>query len=537
MTKLRAIVRQEWRHLWSDGTAPLILVTLGLCVGYAVHHGSQIIRSQRATLDQFLRVEKKEVDLRRDQNARTWIRIDRGELKEIDEWTNDPKLTPLLPSWDFQLQRSAVQPFSSLAFLSLGQSDAYPEGYKPYSPGRYFKETITSVEQATNPARMMTGHFDLSFVILYLLPLFVIAVSYDLTASDKESGLLPLVLAQPVLLRTIVLIKIAVRAVLILGATLLLVLAAIALTSIDWQEAGTIPLLAAWICTALAYIVFWFGLALIVNSRGRGPAANAVILAACWLALVLLLPAAARFAAKAAYPIPPRAELRNLKRDAIMQTGVDLWEQGVKQLDDEDSLTSRLVGRFLAENPDIRMADLPLSNQKLRFRLFDYSEPDNVRNYSPKWKYRPYIQRFELVNAARSAEIEKIIKPAQEHFDRQYRKQHSVYGTMSVLSPEMLAEHILSYLSRTTPEQHERFLQQVEQTHREWKRYFLKRSLSMELLRSEDYDHFPYFQYQQESPLAVLKNVSRSLIWLLGMSILLNVAGIVRFRRFQVIGS
>ena len=158
-------------------------------------------------------------------------------------------------------------------------------------------------------------------------------------------------------------------------------------------------------------------------------------------------------------------------------------------------------------------------------------------NDSPKWKYRPYIQRFELVNAARSAEIEKIIKPAQQHFDRQYRNQHSMYEAMSVLSPEMLAEHILSYLSRTTPEQHERFLQQVEQTHREWKRYFLKRSLRVQLLRSEDYDHFPYFQYQQESLLLILKNVSGPVIWLLGMSILLNVAGIVRFRGFQVIGS
>src|SRR5437588_8113914 len=193
MHVFRTIVRIEWRNLWSDGTAAMVLAALAVSISYGVLHGAYLIREQRAALD-FVRIEKKEVDLRRDQNIKTTALIDQGFLREIAEWSSDPKITPLWPSWDFQLQRSAFQPASSLAFLAIGHSDAYPAAFKPYSPGRYFKETITSVEQSENPAKMMTGHFDLGFVVLYLLPLFIIGVSYDLIASEKESGLLLLVL-------------------------------------------------------------------------------------------------------------------------------------------------------------------------------------------------------------------------------------------------------------------------------------------------------------------------------------------------------
>jgi ABC-2 type transport system permease protein len=536
MRVFQTIVRLEWRNLWSDGTTAMVLAALAVSIGYAVLHGAHLIREQRATLEDFVRIEKKEVDLRRDQNTKTTALIDQGLLREIAEWSNDPTITPLWPSWDFQLQRSAVQPFSSLAFLAIGQSDAYPAAYKPYSPGRYFKETITSVEQSENPAQMMTGHFDLAFVILYLLPLFILGVSYDLVASEKESGLLLLVLAQPVSLRMIVLAKTAVRAFLVFGTSLLLVLATVGLTGVDWHESGTMPKFLLWLCAAGGYGAFWFGLALMVNARGKGPAANAVVLAACWLVLVMLLPAAVRFAAKAIYPIPPRSELRNAKRDAIILTGVDVWEQGVKQLDDDKSLTSRLANQFLAENPGLQIADVPRPDQKYRFRLFDYSEPDNVRNHSRKWRFRPYIQRFELVTAARSAEIEKIIKPTQDRFDQQYRKQHAFYSVASVLSPETLSEYILTYLAGTSSDQHDRFLLQVEERHREWKYYFLKRSLQAELLRPEDFDQFPYFHYQAEDLRDVLKHVSLALFLLAALSTVMNTMAVARFGGYPPTG-
>jgi ABC-2 type transport system permease protein len=525
---LRTIFRLEWRNLWGDGATAMILVMLSLSVGYAILNGARFIRTQEVTLNDFLRIEKHEVDLRREQNVRTTALIDQGALNEIAEWSNDPKITPLWPSWDFQLQHSAVQPYSVLAFLAIGQSDVYPAAYKPYSPGRYFKETVVSVEQSENPARTMTGHVDLAFVMLYLLPLFVIGVSYDLIASEQESGLLSLILAQPVSLRMIVFARALVRIVVVLCATLLLVVATVGLAGVDWRQEGTIPRFLLWLAAVCAYAGFWFGLAVLVNTRRKGPASNAVVLAACWLVLTLLLPAAIRFTANAISPIPPRSELRNAKRDAIMQTGVDLWEQGVRELDDENSRTTRLVKEFLAANPSLEMTDSSPPGQKVRFRLFDYSEPENVRNRNPKWQFRPYIQRFEIVNAARTAAIEKLIGPAQDRFERQYRKQHSFFAAASYLSPESLLEGILTHLSGTSPEQHDRFLEQVERQHRQWKEFFLKRSLHAQLLRPEDFAQFPYFQYEPEALDTIAKHISFPLAMLALLTVGITAVALIR---------
>jgi hypothetical protein len=63
-----------------------------------------------------------------------------------------------------------------------------------------------------------------------------------------------------------------------------------------------------------------------------------------------------------------------------------------------------------------------------------------------------------------------------------------------------MLESLLTNLSGTSPEQHDRFFEQVERQHSRWKLFFLKRSLCAQLLRPEDFRQFPYFVYEPESP-------------------------------------
>src|SRR3546814_3816686 len=53
-----------------------------------------------------------------------------------------------------------------------------------------------------NPLNLMTGTFDISFVVIFLLPVFIIALTYDMLSGEKESGTLALAMTQPVSLRT-----------------------------------------------------------------------------------------------------------------------------------------------------------------------------------------------------------------------------------------------------------------------------------------------------------------------------------------------
>jgi ABC-2 type transport system permease protein len=524
------IMRNEWRSLTSDSVVWLLLISLAGAVGYAIFNGRRIEQRQQEANLEFAEVEMAAVERYHHLNEETWRKINAGEITQIPEWSNREFLTPLFSYWDFQLQKSAIQPCSPLAFLALGQSDIYPSAFKPYDPGRFYRETTPSAPQAGNPLSLMIGAFDLSFVVVYLFPLFVIGLSFNLVSSEKESGVLGLLLSHPVSLQTVLWAKTLARAALVFVPSLILIIGGTLACGLKWGEGTAATKLFFWLVTVLAYQVFWFGLAILVNSLGKGSSSNAVILAVCWLVLALLIPGACAFAARAIYPVTSPTVLREAKRDAIMRVGVDLWSQGVKELDDENSRTSLLVATFLKENPELRIIDPPLPGQKFSFVFID-----DIRNSSPIWRNRTHAQRFHLVYEARAAEIEKIIKPAQARFDYQYARQRALFNQLRVFSPALLTQLALEHLSGASIEQHDRFMAQVNLNHREWRHYFLKKTLSGDLLRPDDYSKFPYFQYQDETLDSALAWIRPPLIEMTIIAVIVAVAGLIRFKNYPVI--
>ena len=63
----------------------------------------------------------------------------------------------------------------------------------------------------------MVGRFDLAFVTVYLLPLLVLALSFNVLSEEREQGTLALTLSQPVSARDVVGAKLAFRALLVVG--------------------------------------------------------------------------------------------------------------------------------------------------------------------------------------------------------------------------------------------------------------------------------------------------------------------------------
>jgi ABC-2 type transport system permease protein len=525
MRQVRVILHHEWRRIVTDRGAAVLVVVLACAVGYAVLHGASELRRDRATLEGFLAAEAAEVARQRSRDAAVIARIDHGEFSTLPEWNNDPAFTPIYADWEFRIHRSAVYPDSPLAFLALGQRDIYAAAYHPDEPGQFFKEVIPSAERDDNPLAVMIGHFDLAFVIQYLLPLFVIALSYDLLASEKESGVLALLLSQPVTVRRLIGAKLFVRASLIFGTSITAMAVSLAVSRIEGS--GTSLLLGLYIAATAAYVAIWIGIALIVNARGKNGAANAVTLAVCWLAFVLLIPATARFSARVLSPVPPQSALRNAKREAIMRVGVDLYEQGVKELDDPRSLSSTIVARYLADHPDFTIASVPLPDQHFRWTFFD-----EVKNTTDPWRTRIHEQRFRLMLSARTEEIARLIRADQEQFTRQQARQRALFRRAAVCSPESLFEQAVTILAGTSAEQHDRFMQQVDANSVVWRTEFTRRSLTAELIRPEDFARFPYFVFQPETP---WQTARRAAPWLLMLALFavatltIGVSGMLRY--------
>ncbi|MXW66119.1 MAG: DUF3526 domain-containing protein [Gemmatimonadales bacterium] len=200
----------------------------------------------------------------------------------------------------YYLAFPAPQPSLPLAALARGRTEVETASLRirllALEGQLYEHETV-------NPRLAAAGDLDLAFLLIALLPLFIIALTYDLVSSEREGGTWSLVrlFARP---RRLLALKLASRACLV-GAVVAVpvaVAASLAGFPLDGRAGWAVALIAL-------HTVFWFALCLGVASGRRSSTANAMILVGTWVALTLLAPAALSLANAILHPVPEALEL------------------------------------------------------------------------------------------------------------------------------------------------------------------------------------------------------------------------------------
>jgi ABC-2 type transport system permease protein len=163
-----------------------------------------------------------------------------------------------------------------------------------------------------NPRTLRLGSFDLAFVLVFLVPLAIIAIGGTRLVGEQDSGVLRMIAAQPIALRTVALIKAAAFAAVAVVAVVAALLIALLVTGGLGSAliAGIALLVAVW-------VMFWVALTLLVASFWRGAVGSIVILVLVWLALTVLAPSVAALAIDAVLPAPSRAAYIDRSRQAM----------------------------------------------------------------------------------------------------------------------------------------------------------------------------------------------------------------------------
>jgi ABC-2 type transport system permease protein len=202
------------------------------------------------------------------------------------------------PTWDAP---------SDAAFLAAGLRDVAPYLLRVRALGL---QAQLHEGESFNPELALAGRFDYAFVLIYLSPLFAIALLYDLVSGERQSGRLGALLALPGaggLWRR--------RA----GLRCALAFVALALPVCAGAIAAGMPLaaLALVLGVTAAYLAFWSGLSLLVAAHGRHSVANATALMGAWALLTLVLPALANVALARAIPVYQGVDLMLAQRQAV----------------------------------------------------------------------------------------------------------------------------------------------------------------------------------------------------------------------------
>lgn len=203
------------------------------------------------------------------------------------------------PTWD------APGP---LAFAALGMRDVSPFILRVRSLGL---EAQIYDGDTFNPELALPGRFDWSFVLVFLAPLFVIALFHDLVSGEREAGRQRTLEALPrggaALWRRRTGLRLALLWT-ILGVPF--AVAAIA----EGAGAGAI---AAVLLVAGAYLLFWIAVAALVGRLRWSSTANAAALAGLWLVLVLIVPTLGHVVINRTIPVAQGAEIALAQREAV----------------------------------------------------------------------------------------------------------------------------------------------------------------------------------------------------------------------------
>ncbi len=474
---LPRIILHEWRILAREKTLWIVAALLSLLMIYAAFNGATWINFQKQTIADALAEESER------------LLSMQAELRLIDAGQAKAKLfrDPARPGWvgEFLGERYAVLAPQPLAALSIGQRDLYPYYFRVSTQSA---DTFIGEDEIENPFNLLTGRFDQSFVIIFLLPLVILAVSFNLLSFEKESGTLALALAQPVGISSIIWGKITARFVFVVGLTILLVIVGAFLSGASFFDGETILRLFLLSLAIAIYAAFWFALAAAVNLRPAATSAgNAALLAGAWLFFVVIIPSLLTIAASRIYLVPSRLAYINAAREERNRTSTD---------------TANILEDYYAANPDLRPAEIVKTDFMSGF----------------------YAAQFER---------DKRLLPLLRSYDERLAAQNRLAENLRFLSPSLAMQSILNDLAATGFERYHRFTAQVHEYHREWQQFFLPRLFKNQRLTPDDYDRFPTWDFTEESFSAIIGRVAFGFGVILFLTLAPMFYAARRLRRFS----
>jgi ABC-2 type transport system permease protein len=195
---------------------------------------------------------------------------------------------------------------SPWATLAIGQRDVHPFNLKIRLLA--LQGQMYDVDLG-NPLLAAFGHFDLAFVFVVLVPLLLVAITYNVHSAEVEGGTWSLLRSQPVSTSGILVIRCLLRALIVW-----LPMVGLLLLATRWSG---VPLDRRWwlvTAGALAYTLTWMGAALAVAALRRSSDFNLLALLGIWVVWTALGPAMLNVVAAARYPLPEALELTVLQR-------------------------------------------------------------------------------------------------------------------------------------------------------------------------------------------------------------------------------
>ncbi|MGO3109541.1 MAG: ABC transporter permease subunit [Sphingobacterium sp.] len=471
----RHIFKYELKKMIADRTLWVLSIILFMFTILSIFNGSAWINFQLKSIDkiesgQRYRLEKHIKDIKEYNAEHDFIGVGAPHnVSSIGTYTMHYIVKPPHPN----------------ALFAIGQSDLYPYYIRFSSIDR---SNMLINEEIANPVNLLIGKLDFSFFVIYLLPLLIIAMTYELLASERELGTLTLLrIYQPKTLKFLFfkwLFRVFwLLAVLYIGIlTGMLVFSPFSLTQYD---SGTLTIIGF----STIYVLFWFALCFAINMLGKNSLFNGIALTMFWLFIVFLLPTVINTGMEKRYPLPSRNEQIVRQRE-------------VK----EDTDEKETYNRYLKKHPE--------------YQAF---KSDTVGNsIITKW-YPAYI--------VTTAAIDSINDLDEARFSRALRMQETGLEKLSFISPSLMTNLAFNQIGRNSLSDYENFNDDFKTAQQRWRAFVYDKILRGETFRAEDLGYQSNFIISQYNTIPIRALLLNKLLWILLLSAALMTLGAIQFKK------
>lgn len=429
--ELKSLLRSKWLILLST-----ILLAVALFAGY---NGKQKVNKRKTDIQKVITATKSKDE----SMLKVLDSLEKGFKVSLSKrrLPNDPM------NIGFNYPRVAALHSKPLTFISVGQSDLFTHFVQPKIYGDNFAQNYSEL---SSPVQLLFGSFDIAFIIIYILPLIIIAFSYNILSNEKEYGSLKLLASQPISLFKWLLQKFGLRFFWLTIITIIVLLITFSLNEFDFSN--NIATLFYLLLLTTSYILFWFVIALVINIFIGSSAKNAVSLLAIWVFVILIIPAVISQLANVIYPIPSRTKMLSEVR---------------KVKDETAKKQDKILDNFLRDHPE-------------------YASKGEKINYS---FWHKYIATQKLV--------EEELKPLLDSYDKQLISQQESIKKWQYISPAIIMQQSFNDLAGTSTAHYQSYKKQIVDFSNTWRDFFIPMLYNKEPFKTSTYKDLPKFKYIQ----------------------------------------
>lgn len=290
----------EWKHFIKSPFKLLAFVFFIAAAIYGLYNGANLYHNQHSEIARIAENQEQE-------KLKYLAYYDEGKVgPENRPWIN--VTTPFWAMWYNQVHHFK-SPSAAMVY-STGQAEQY--GFYKRVTFRASPYDSDLTQEIANPERLQTGTLDFTFAVLYLLPLLLLIVLYNLKSAETEQGFFRLIEVQVGSSIKWLLARMAFYISLVLLTVIVLLLYGAVLTPILTNE-----LSAFWefLFFSALYIGFWSTIFFFILRNGQSILNNTLKMLSVWLVFCFIIPAAVHLSISIVRPVNLMTDFIDAKRD------------------------------------------------------------------------------------------------------------------------------------------------------------------------------------------------------------------------------